>query len=305
MRNYAFQRLVRVAVVLFGLTLLVFLLLSASGDPARILAPQTATAADLAAMRHDFGLDQPIYVQYWRFLQHAVVGDFGRSWTYQQDALGLVLRRLPISLELAVVAMLFAVVLGIALGVASAVNQGLWIDTLSVGIAVMLRAMPGFWLGLMFIVFFSVLLGWLPTSGSGSLKNLIMPATVLGLSLFGDILLLVRSGLLEVLDEDYIRTARAKGLTERAVYFRHALRNSAIPVVSVAGVTFGRLIGGAIIVETIFAWPGVGSLAVGAVSARDFPLVEASVLVLASIISVVNLATDLSYSFVDPRIRHA
>jgi peptide/nickel transport system permease protein len=297
------QRLVRTLVVLLGLSLVVFVLLSFSGDPARILAPATASAEDIASIRTDMGLDKPGYVQYAIYMEHVLTGDFGRSWKYRQPALNMIVGRLPATLELALSSMIIALALGTSLGIAAAVRHGGWPDVLGVGLSVIVRAMPSFWLGLMLILFFAVQLGWLPTSGRGSWKNLVLPAVTLALAFTADILLLVRAGLLDALREEYVRTARAKGLSERTVLLRHAMRNSAIPVITVMGVTFGRLLGGAVITETVFAWPGVGSLAVDAVSSRDFPLVEASVFVLALGIVLVNLALDLSYPVLDPRIR--
>jgi peptide/nickel transport system permease protein len=305
MRRYLLQRVVRTVLVLLALSLAVFVLLSASGDPASILAPATATQADLDAIRRDFGLDQPIHVQYARFLQRAVTGDFGQSWKHRQPALEMVLARMPATAELAVTAMVIAVVLGCALGVISAVNRGGWLDLATVGLAVTARAMPSFWLGLMLILLFAVQLHVLPTSGRESFRNLVLPATTLALTSLADIVLLVRAGMLATLDEDYIRTARAKGLKDRVVYLRHALRNAAIPVASVIGLTLGTLLGGAVVTETVFSWPGVGSLAVEAVASRDFPLVQAAVFVLAIIIVAINLLTDLTYSLLDPRIRRS
>lgn len=304
MRRYLVDRLLRTIVVIFGLSVVVFILLNASGDPAAIMAPATATEADLEAIRQDLGTDQPLYVQYWRFAEHAVTGDFGQSWKYRQPAIRMIGTRLPATVELSLASMLIALIIGSVLGVLSASKRG-WIDFVSVAFAAAVRAIPSFWLGLMFILFFAVQLGWLPTSGRGGLANLIMPATTLALAFVADILLLVRSGLRATMDEEFIRTAQAKGLSERVIYLRHALPNTAIPVLSIIGITFGRLLGGAVVTETVFSWPGIGSLAVEAVTSRDFPLVEASVFVLALGIVVINLLTDLSYGIFDPRIRRA
>jgi peptide/nickel transport system permease protein len=303
MRDLLIQRLIRTVVVLVGLSLVVFVLLSFSGDPARIMAPATATPEDIQNLRTSMGLDKPGYVQYAAYMQHVLMGDFGTSWKYRRPALTLILNRLPATIELAVTAMVAAGVAGVLLGILAAARHGQWPDVLGVGVSVMVRAMPSFWLGLMLILLFAVQLGWLPTSGRGSWKNLIMPAITLAVAFTADILLLVRSGLVEALHEEYVRTARAKGLSERTVFVRHALRNVAIPVLTVMGVTFGRLLGGAVVTETVFSWPGVGSLAVEAVSSRDFPLVQASVFVLALGIVLVNLALDVSYPMLDPRIR--
>jgi peptide/nickel transport system permease protein len=303
MRRYLFGRVVRTLMVLFGLTLVVFLLLHVSGDPAAVLAPATASAEDLEQIRQDFGLDQPLYAQYWDFLTRAAVGDFGDSWRYQQPALEMILSRMPATIELALVAMLVAVVVGGSLGILGAVFRGRFIDVAGTGLATVARAMPSFWLGLMSILLFAVILGWLPTSGRGTPMHVVLPAVTLAASFVADILLLTRAGMLEVLEEDYIRTARSKGVPERAVHLRHALSNASLPVMSSIGMIFGRLIGGAVVTETVFAWPGVGSLAVEGLSARDFPLVQASVIVLALAVTAINLLTDLSYGLLDPRIR--
>lgn len=304
MRSFLLGRLTRTLIVLFGLTLLVFVLLHLSGDPASVLAPATASAEDLDRIREDFGLNDPLYEQYLRFVVDTVTGDFGRSWKYQRPAIDLIIERMPATLELAGTALVIAVVVGGVLGMAAAANRGRWIDVGSVGFSIVARAMPSFWLGLMSILLFAVILGWTPTSGRGTPLHLLLPAATLAATFLADVLLLTRSGMLETLDEDYIRTARAKGLSARLIQLRHALPNAALPVVSSVGLIGGRLIGGAIITETVFAWPGVGSLAIDGITSRDFPLVQASVIVLAIAVAVVNLLTDLSYGILDPRIRH-
>lgn len=304
MRSFLIGRLTRTIIVLVGLTLLVFLLLHLSGDPASVLAPATASAEDLDRIREDFGLNDPLHEQYIRFVADTVTGDFGRSWKYQRPAIDLILERMPATLELAGTALIIAVVVGGVLGMAAAANRGRWIDVGSVGFSIVARAMPSFWLGLMSILLFAVILGWTPTSGRGTPLHLLLPAATLAATFLADVLLLTRSGMLETLDDDYIRTARSKGLSARLIQFRHALPNAALPVVSSVGLIGGRLIGGAVITETVFAWPGVGSLAIDGITSRDFPLVQASVIVLAIAVAVVNLVTDLSYGLLDPRIRH-
>lgn len=302
---YLGGRLVRTLIVLLGLTLLVFVLLQLSGDPAAILAPATASAEDREAIREDFGLNDPLHEQYIRFLGNALTGDFGESWKYRQPALDMVLSRIPATAELALVALVIAVGVGGVLGMLAAANRGRPIDVLGIGFSVVARAMPSFWLGLMLILLFAVILGWVPTSGRGTPLHLLLPAITLAAAFLADILLLTRAGMLEVLDEEYVRTARAKGLSERLVHLRHALPNAALPVVSAIGLIFARLIGGAVVTETVFAWPGVGSIAVEGLAARDFPLVQASVIVLALAVALINLLTDLSYGLLDPRIRQA
>ena len=302
---YLGGRLVRTLMVLLGLTLLVFVLLQLSGDPAAILAPATASAEDREAIREDFGLNDPLHEQYIRFLGNALTGDFGESWKYRQPALEMVLSRIPATAELALVALVIAVGIGGVLGILAAANRGRPVDVLGIGFSVVARAMPSFWLGLMLILLFAVILGWVPTSGRGTPLHLVLPAVTLAAAFLADILLLTRAGMLEVLDEEYVRTARAKGLSERLVHLRHALPNAALPVVSAIGLIFARLIGGAVVTETVFAWPGVGSIAVEGLAARDFPLVQASVIVLALAVALINLLTDLSYGLLDPRIRQA
>jgi peptide/nickel transport system permease protein len=243
-------------------------------------------------------------VQYGRFAARALQGDLGMSLYHRVPALSLILERLPASLELAGAAMLIAIVVSVPLGVVSAVKRGSVWDVASMLGALFGLSMPHFWLGIMLILLFSVTLGWLPTSGRGSLAHIVMPAIALGLSLMAMFARLTRSVMLEVLNQDYVRTARAKGLAERLVIGKHALKNALIPLVTVAGMQFGFLIGGTVIIETVFAWPGVGRLVVQAIFSRDYPLVQAAVLVLAVIFVLVNLAVDLVYLYLDPRISY-
>lgn len=302
---YLLARITRMLIVLLGLTLVVFVLLQLSGDPTSVLAPPTATVEDRERIREDFGLNDSLPEQYARFAINAVRGDFGDSWKYRQPALQLVLARMPATIELALAAVLIAIGFGGVLGVLGAANRGRPIDVAGVGISVVARAMPSFWLGLMLILLFAVWLGWLPTSGRGTPLHLVLPALTLAAAFLADVLLLTRAGMLAVLDEEYIRTARAKGLGETLIHVRHALPNAALPVVSAIGLIFARLIGGAVITETVFAWPGVGSIAVEGLAARDFPLVVASVIVLGLAVALISLLTDLAYGLLDPRIRHA
>ena len=249
-------------------------------------------------------MNQPLYIQYLKFLSRALRGDFGNSWQYGLPALSLVLEFFPATFQLALAALIFALIVGIPLGVVSAIREGSLVDGLSLSLGVVGRAMPSFWLGIMLILVFAVNLQMLPTSGKGNLRHLILPAITLSTAFLAQIVLLVRSGMLDVMREDYIRTARAKGLQGFTVNMRHAFRNTLIPVVTMVGLTFGRLLGGSVITESVFAWPGVGRLAVQAVSARDFPLVQASVVIFALWIVLANLIVDLLYAFLDPRIRY-
>ena len=304
MRDYVIKRVLRSILVLFGLSVAVFVLLSLAGDPATIMLPPEAPMSEVIALRKALGFDQPLHVQYWKFLSRAVRGEFGNSWHYGLPSLPLVLEFFPATFQLALTALLFALVVGIPLGIISAIREGSLIDGLSLSVGVVGRAMPSFWLGIMLILVFAVVLGVLPTSGRGTLRHLIMPAITLSTAFLAQIVLLVRSGMLDVMREDYINTARAKGLQEFSVNMGHAFRNTLIPVVTMIGLTFGRLLGGSVITETVFSWPGVGQLAVQAVSARDFPLVQACVVILALWIVLANLIVDLLYAYLDPRIRY-
>lgn len=304
MRDYVVKRVLRSFLVLFGLSLGVFALLSISGDPATIMLPPEAPMSEVISLRKALGFDQPLHIQYLKFLSRAVQGDFGNSWQYGLPAINLVLEFFPATFQLALAALIFALVVGIPLGVISAIREGSLVDALGLSLGVVGRAMPSFWLGIMLILVFAVNLKVLPTSGKGELRHLVLPAITLSTAFLAQIVLLVRSGMLDVLREDYIRTARAKGLQHYTINMRHAFRNTLIPVVTMVGLTFGRLLGGSVITESVFAWPGVGRLAVQAVSARDFPLVQASVVIFALWIVLANLIVDLLYAFLDPRIRY-
>ena len=304
MGRYILKRLWHTVYVAVGISMISFFFIHLSGDPAMLMLPPDASKAEVEALRRQMGFDDPLYQQYWRFASRAVQGDLGVSLYQRVPALGLILERLPASLELAGAAMLIALVVSVPLGVVSAVKRGSAWDVGSMLGALFGLSMPHFWLGIMLILLFSVTLGWLPTSGRGSLAQLIMPSVALGLSLMAMFARLTRSVMLEVLSQDYVRTARAKGLRERVVIGKHALKNALIPLVTVAGMQFGFLIGGTVIIETVFAWPGVGRLVVQAIFSRDYPLVQAAVLVLAVIFVLVNLAVDLLYLYLDPRISY-
>jgi len=303
MSVYVVRRLAQSLVVLLGISVVVFIILHLTGDPTFLMLPPDASAADVARFRRAMGFDDPLPVQYWRFLRGVVHGNFGNSLRHDEPALGLVIERMPATLELTVVALGIALVLAIPAGIASALFRNTPLDYVSTVMALVGQAMPTFWLGIMLILVFSVGLRVLPSSGRGGWTHLLLPALTLGLFTTARIMRLTRSGMLEVLGQDYVRTARAKGVGERRVVWRHALGNAAIPVVTIIGLELGTLLGGAVITETIFAWPGVGRLSVQAIYNRDYPLVQASVFVLASIFVLVNLAVDLVYTYLDPRIR--
>ncbi|PYM15943.1 MAG: hypothetical protein DMD81_13765 [Candidatus Rokuibacteriota bacterium] len=292
--------------LLWLVTVVVFALLHLTpGDPATVMLGEQATPEQIRDLRSALGLDEPFVMQYARFLGHAVTGDFGRSIRAQRPALEVVLERLPATLLLSAGAFVFALFVGMPIGVVSAVKRlSLW-DHGSMALALLGQSMPVFWLGLMLIVVFSVNLRWLPVSGWGTPQHLVLPAVTLGTFLIGLIIRLTRSSMLDVLGQDYARTARAKGLAERAVIVRHALRNALIPVVTLLGLQLGLLLGGAVITETVFAWPGVGMVTVTAIHQRDYPVVQCAVFVSAVLVVVINWAVDTLYNVLDPRIRVA
>ena len=303
MRAYLVRRLLQSVLVLLGVSVVVFLILHLTGDPALLLLPPDASAEDVAKFRDAMGFNDPVAVQYVRFLRGAVRGDFGESLRHGEPAMHLVLERLPATFELAAAGLAIAVGLAIPAGIVSAVRRNKPIDYVSTVIALLGQAMPTFWLGIMLILVFSVRLGWLPSSGRGDLIHLILPAFTLGFFTTARITRLTRSGMLEVLGQDYIRTARAKGVGEPPVVLKHALRNASIPIVTIVGIELGTLLGGSVITETIFAWPGVGRLSVQAIFNRDYPVVQAAVFLLASTFVLVNFLVDVVYTYLDPRIR--
>lgn len=303
MTAYVVQRLLLAVLVVFGVSIVTFFLTFLSGDPAVLMLPPDASAEQIARFRSEWGFDRPIIVQYGNFLWRALQGDMGTSLRHGTPALPLIAERLPATLQLTVTAMLLAVALAIPLGVISATQRGSPIDLLTMTVALVGQAVPNFWLSIMGILLFSVTLGWLPTSGRGSVLHIVMPAGVLAIGLMALLTRLARSTMLEVLSEDYVRTARAKGLRERVVLSRHALRNALIPLVTVIGLQFGYILGGAVVIETVFTWPGVGLFTIQAISNRDYPVVQASVLILSSAVVLINLLVDLLYGVLDPRIR--
>jgi peptide/nickel transport system permease protein len=301
--EFVTRRLLHTALVTLGVVTLVFVALRMSGDPAATMLPGDASVDELRDLRHALGLDRPLHVQYVAFLGSAVRGDFGDSFRHQQPAFGLVLERLPATLELAFAALLLAVAVALPLGIVAAIYRGRAVDMLAMGFAVVGQATPYFWMGIMLILVVSVELGWLPTSGRGGWPHLILPAVTLGTHFAASLARLTRTSMLEVLGQNFVTTARAKGLGEPRVVLAHALKNAAVPVVTLIGLQFGTLLGGAVVTETIFAWPGVGRLAVQSIFVRDYPVVQAGVLVLALVFVAINLAVDLLYGTLDPRIR--
>jgi peptide/nickel transport system permease protein len=305
MSEYLIRRLAFSLTALLGVITIVFVLLHVSGDPAALLVTQDATRQDMERIRQAYGLDRPLSEQYARFLGRVVRGDLGYSYRQDVPVTELIAEHLGATFELAFASLAVAVVLGVALGMAAAVRRGSGIDTAAMTLALFGTSMPSFWLGLLLIIVFGVKLGWLPVSGYGGADHLVMPAFVLGGFYAAQVSRLTRASLLEVLAQDYIRTGRAKGLRGRVVLFKHALRNAALPVLTVVGLSFGQMLGGAIIVESIFAWPGMGRLAVQAVLGRDFPVVQGVAIMGAAVFLAVNLTVDMVYGWVDPRLRSA
>jgi ABC-type dipeptide/oligopeptide/nickel transport system permease component len=301
---YFLKRLWHTVYVVIGISLISFFFIHLSGDPVMLMLPADASRQEIEDLRQQLGFNDPIYEQYVRFAVRAVRGDFGNSLYYKVPAMELILERLPASLELATAAMIIALVVAVPIGILSAVKRGSILDMGSMLGALFGLSMPHFWLGIMMILLFSVRLGWLPTSGRGTLAHLIMPSLALGLSLMAMFARLTRSVLLEIMGLDYIRTARAKGLRERLVIGKHAFKNALIPLITVAGMQFGFLLGGTVIIETVFAWPGLGRLVVQAIFNRDYPLVQATVFILALIFVGVNLLVDMLYVYLDPQISY-
>ena len=304
MRRYILHRLWQGAVAVVGALLIVFVAQRLSGDPVALLLPMDATEADFEAMRAALGLDRPLPVQFVVFLRDALIGDFGHSYLWNMPAMDLVLERLPATLELALAGLVFALALAVPLGVLSAVHRGGWIDNAAKVFAMLGQAMPGFWVGLLLIVFVAVKLQWLPAYGRGTVGHLVLPAIALGWYPVAAMTRTLRSAMLDIMQSDYVRMERAIGLPERAIVWRFALRNAAVPLVTLIGVYFANMLGGAFVIEVVFAWPGVGRAVVEAVFARDFPVVQAGVILAAVIFVVVNLIVDLTYGLIDPRIRH-
>lgn len=301
---YILRRLIRSIFVIWSVTVIAFVFLRLTGDPTSTMLPFDASPEDRQRLREAFGLDKPVITQYALYLENAVHGDFGRSLRYRQPALDLVLERYPNTVQLAITAMVIALLFGIPLGILGGIYEGSVLDTLVTSGSLFLQSMPSFWLGIMLIIFFAVRLGLLPTAGKRGFESLILPAITLSASFGPQIVFLARSEMANVLHQDYIRTARAKGVKNRLVYSRHAFANILIPIVTIVGITFGTLLSGAAVTETVFAWPGVGLLAVEGVFARDFPLVQAAIFTMSIGIVVMNFLVDISYPFLDPRIRN-
>ncbi len=307
MWTYIVRRLLIVFPVMLGVAFMVFsAMYLIPGDAVDAMLRDTgATAEAMARLRAQMGLDQPFHVQFLRFLMVLASGDLGRSLVTGRPVADQIASQLPATIELTLAALAIAILIGVPLGVVAALRRGSWIDTSSMIVALVGVSMPNFWLGLLFILFFSLQLGWFPASGTGGLRYLVLPAVTLGFSGVAIIARITRSSLLEVINADYVRTARSKGLKPRTVVLKHAMRNAMASVMTVVGLQFGALLGGSVVVETVFGRQGLGSLTVGAIQRSDLPLVQATVMLAALAFVLVNLLVDVSYSLLDPRIRYA
>jgi peptide/nickel transport system permease protein len=306
MSGYVEKRLILSVPLLLLVSLVVFFVMHVlPGDPVRtMLAGQPVSSAAVDELRREYGLDRPVYVQYGRFVARAVRGDFGRSIKTKRPVTEEILAQLPSTLYLSVAAMVVAIGIGVTSGILAAMRRGTWIDTASMIVALIGVSVPSFWLALLVLWFFSFRLGWFPAAGGGDFRHLVLPAIVLGVGEAAVIARLVRASMGEVLQQDYVTVARAKGLSDRIVVLRHVARNAAIPVVTVLGIQYGYLLGGAVVVETAFARPGIGRLALDAVLAKDYPLVQGIVLLSTVVYVLINLAVDVTYAWFNPKIRY-
>lgn len=304
---FVIRRSIQTVLLLWGVTIVAFFLIHLTpGDPATLMLGEQAGPEAIEELRQQMGLNEPIPVQYVRYMGDVIQGDFGRSIRAHRPVLPYIMERFPATLQLTAGSLVVALGISLPIGIFAAVKRGTPLDNFAMFFALIGQATPGFWLGLMAIALFAVNLGWLPASGSGdgfSIQHLILPSFTLATFLIGLLVRLTRSSMLDVLSQDYIRTARAKGIRESNVLTRHALRNAMIPLITVIGIQIGTLLGGAVVTESVFAWPGVGSLVVQAISQRDYPVVQAIVLLLAGIFVIINYLVDITYHFIDPRIR--
>jgi len=305
MLNYVLKRLGLAAVTIFGVLLLIFVAARFSGDVTLLMLPQDATDEMIAAFRARHGLDQPLPIQFLTYLQGMLTGDFGTSLRYQRPAIEVIFQRLPATLELTLAAFGLAMGLGVLLGMLSAYFRGSVFDRVVRTLAILLQSMPSFWIAIMAVLVFAVTLSWLPTSGRSGFLSLIMPAVTLSLFPLSAILRMTRSSILETIESEYVKFLRIKGVSEGTILWRHALRNALIPVIALSGLQLGNMMGGAVIIETIFNWPGLGSLMIESFISRDYPVIQVGVLFIATMLILLNLAVDLLFCVVDPRIRYA
>jgi peptide/nickel transport system permease protein len=304
MLRYTIRRFLQALIVLLGVSFAIFVISRLGGDPVTLLLSPEVQEAEREALRQQLGLDAPLHIQYLRFLSRAMRGDFGKSILAGVPAMGLVLERLPATIQLAAFALLFATTLGIPLGVISALKHNTFLDYVGMVLTLLGQSLPSFWLGILLILVVGLRLRVLPISGRGDLRYMIMPGVTLGSGLVATIARLTRTSMLEVLEADYVRTARAKGLSEWGVTLRHVLRNALIPVVTVMGMSLAGLLSGAVVTEQIFDWPGIGRLAINSIYQRDFPVVQADVFFVSVTVVAMNFIVDIIYTFLDPRIRY-
>ena len=303
MQRYVLKRILQSLLTLLVLSVIIFIVCRLTGDPVVLMLPDDASYEDVVQLRTALGLDRPLPVQYWRFLKNALQGDFGRSIKGQVPVLDLIKDRFPNSIKLGLVSLLITVVLAFPLGVIAAVKKGTAVDTLANLIAVLGQSLPQFWVGIVLIQVFAVYLRWLPVAGTGSLWHYILPGFTLGWFLVAGIMRLLRSSMLDVLDSEFVKLARIKGVPGWSVVWKHALKNAVMPVLTFAAIYLAILITGAILVETVFAWPGLGQLIYQGIVYRDFPVIQAVVLLTAVIVVSINLIVDITYAYLDPRIR--
>jgi peptide/nickel transport system permease protein len=304
MKKFLIRRLLQIIPVLFIISFVVFALVHVAGDPVALMLPEDATEEDKQALREALNLDQPFLVQYGNYVFNMLQGNFGESFKYGQEALPIVMERLPATIELAVASMVVATIIAIPLGIWSATKQNSFFDLFATGGAVLGKAMPNFWLGIMLILLLAVNYQIFPVSGRGSFTHLVLPAITLGTGIAAEMTRLIRSSMIEILHQDYVRTAKSKGVKDSGVIYKHAFRNSLIPFVTITALQASSLVGGALITESVFAWPGLGQLLVQAVNSRDMAIVQASVFVIAFMVIAMNLLADIIYRLLDPRIKY-
>jgi peptide/nickel transport system permease protein len=304
-KRYLLQRLFLLLPTLFGaLTLIFFLIHLVPGDPIEVMLGETASAADKEELRRNLALDQPLTVQYRNFFAGLLKGDLGQSLYEKSSVADLISARLPATIELTLCAMTIAIIISFPLAILAAINKGSGIDRVALLFSLLGLSLPNFWLGPLLMIIFSIQLGWTPVSGRGGVDHLLLPSLTLALGMAAIVVRILRASLLQVINADYVRSARAKGVSERAVWLKHTLRNALLSVITIMSLQFGSLLAGSIITETVFSWPGIGRLTVQAIQSRDYPLVQGCVLVIATSYLMVNLVTDIFYQCVDPRIRY-
>ncbi|QKE71659.1 ABC transporter permease [Arthrobacter citreus] len=304
MTQYILNRIVSAIIVIFGISILSFFLIHLiPGDPVKIMLGLNASPEQVAKLTHHLGLDKPLLVQYLQYINNVFHGDFGTSLKTGRPVLTEILDRFPETIKLAAIGMVFAVIIGIALGILAAKYKDTIIDTFCTGLATLGVSIPSFWLGILLILVFSVKLSWFPIADGTGLRSLILPAITLGVVMSTMISRLTRNGMVEVLSNDFIRTARSKGLEERHILFRHAFRNVLIPIITVIGLQIAALLGGTVIIEQVFNWPGLGTLSIGAIMSRDFPMIQGTVLFMGAVYVSVNILVDIVYSLIDPRVK--